>query len=845
MWEHAGPRSLPAQPLSPTSPNPPPATASPETPAGQGPTAGLPDAGAAAVQGRAWRLRGIVQGVGLRPQVLRLAVRHGLVGRVYNEGTAAVVEAFGAGAALQAFHDDLRGPARGGLRLDHVAVQALPVPQPLPPGFAIVPSSAATPGLGVAPDWASCAACVAETLDPASRRHRYAFTACTDCGPRLSVFLQAPYDRAHTTLAGFPLCGACQAEYGTPDDRRFHAQAMACPVCGPAAQLRLAAEPDPARTTSGPDAVAAAARLLDQGELLLVKGLGGYQLACSATSAAAVQALRALKQREGKPFALMARDLTQLRQWCTVDAVAEAALTDPSAPIVLLPRRLQPEGPPLAEGVAPGLAELGVMLPPTPLHHLLMAGRAAPLVLTSGNLSGEPQATTLDQAADRLGAGRVHVLDHNRPIARRVDDSVGRVIDGAFRVMRRARGLAPAPLPLPPGFDGRTRVLALGGDLKNTFALLRDGQAVLSQHIGDLHDLHVLRDQQRALDDYLQFYAFDPDLVVADAHPGYAATPQAAARWGPRLVQVGHHHAHIAACLGEHGWPLHGGDVLGLALDGIGLGDDGQLWGGEFLRCSYARSQRLAHLRPTPLPGGDQAAREPWRNTYAQLVRGPGWDAVQQAHGGLPLLQFLAAQPRAVLDRMLDQPRLAPPASSTGRLFDAVAAAVGLCRDRVAYEGEAAMRLEALVDAPALQRAQGSAYPLAVVVPAAAALSSAGPAAGVQAASRPWQLDPAPLWEPLLQDLAQGTPAALMAARFHVGLADAVVQLSTRLAHAHGLGTVALGGGVFQNRVFTEQVMQGLRAAGLQALLPRQVPTNDGGLAWGQALIALARQATA
>ena len=780
-----------------------------------------------ALEGRRVELRGIVQGVGLRPQVVRLGRALGLVGAVHNEGTAAVVQAYGTATALRDFEARLRALAGSGLRIDSLRAAVLDLPVVLPTAFDIGGSATAQPGLGIAPDWATCTACVAETLDPFSRRYRYPFTACTDCGPRFSVFQRAPYDRLHTTMAPFPLCAACAREYADPEDRRCHAQAMACHACGPRATLRrfdgLAFSLDALTSLDDTDA---AATLIGKGEVLLVKGLGGYQLACDATNADAVARLRAIKRREAKPFALMVRDLDMLRRWCEVDAEAEAALSSAAAPIVLLPRR--GDAPALAAGIAPGLSMLGVMLPSTALHHLLMRGRCAPIVLSSGNLSDEPQAITLAEACARLGSQVSWVLDHNRAIERRVDDSVGRVVGGAFRVMRRARGLAPAPLPLPPGFDTHTKVLALGGDLKNTFALLRDGQGLLSQHIGDLHDAACLADQQRALADCLRFYDFEPDLVACDAHPGYVSTQIARQRFADRCHSVGHHHAHIAACLGEHGWPLDGGAVIGIALDGIGLGDDGELWGGEFLLADYRQCQRVGTFKPVALMGGDVAAREPWRCTYAHLMAALGPARFNMNYEELELHRFFETKPRALLDAVLANPQLSPKSSSAGRLFDAVAGAIGLCRERVAFEGEAAMQLEALITPEAMAEDSGLDYPFAT--------PRLDRGKGLPC------IEPLAMWQALLGDLILHTPPARMAVRFHHGLAAVIVRLAAQLADKHGVNTVALGGGVFQNRVLAERVLQGLATAGLTALLPRQVPVNDGGLAWGQALIALARQ---
>jgi len=775
------------------------------------------------VEGRRIEVRGIVQGVGFRPQVVRLARARGIVGEVRNVGTAAVIDAYGMPAALRDFEARVRGLGRGGLRVDSLVSSTIAVPAQPPAVFEIAPSAAAQPGLGVAPDWATCPACVAETLDPFSRRYRYPFTACTDCGPRLSVFQHAPYDRAHTTMARFPLCADCAREYADPDDRRFHAQATACHACGPKATLRrLDGHAFSLDALTSLDAIDAATTLIGKGEILLVKGLGGYQLACDAMNADAVARLRDLKRREAKPFALMVRDVDMLSAFCAVDAPALAALTSAAAPIVLLPRGAAL----LAPGVAPGLASLGVMLPPTALHHLLMRRRRAPIVLTSGNLSDEPQAITLDDAAARLGSHVNYVLDHDRAIERRVDDSVGRVVAGTFRVMRRARGHAPAPLPLPPGFDASVKVLALGGDLKNTFALLRDGNGLLSQHIGDLHDAACLADQQRALADYERFYAFEPDRVAHDAHPGYASTRLAQERYAGRTVAVGHHHAHIAACLGEHGWPLDAGPVLGIALDGLGFGDEGELWGGEFLLADYRTCTRVGTFKPVALLGGDAAAREPWRCTYAHLMAEMGWPRFAMNYAELELFRWLEAKPRALLDGLFADPVLAPRASSVGRLFDAVAGAIGLCRERVAYEGEAAMQLEALIGADDLAEDSELDYPFAI--------PRLDKGRGLP------YVEPLAMWQALLGDLILATPPARIAARFHRGLAAVIVRFAAQLAEKHDVTTVALGGGVFQNRVLAELVLHGLAGAGLTALLPRQVPVNDGGLAWGQALVALA-----
>ncbi|QBB72115.1 carbamoyltransferase HypF [Pseudolysobacter antarcticus] len=771
-------------------------------------------------------VRGIVQGVGFRPGTLKLAREFAVVGSVRNEGTAVIIDAFGTPENLRAFESAIANMQRGGARVDALDRENLPPPSSLPSEFSIAASATAQPGMGIAPDWATCPACAAESLDPFTRRYRYPFTACTDCGPRLSVFERTPYDRANTTLAGFPLCAECATEYADVADRRFHAQAIACHACGPRVQLRrLDGRAFALDALSCLDDTDATTSLIDKGQIVLIKGLGGYQLACDARNNDAVARLRQTKRRDAKPFALLARDLAMVRLYCDVDATAEAALGSAAAPIVLLPRRT--DAPPLAAAIAPGLNTLGVMLPNTPLHHLLMRRRRAPIVLTSGNLSAEPQAIDIEQVHARLAHCADYVLDHNRPIARRIDDSLGRVIGGKFRIMRRARGYAPAPMQLPPGFDPRPQVLALGGDLKNCFALLRDGQGVLSQHIGDLHDAACRADYERALADYLDYYHFTPELVACDLHPGYAATQFAEQHYADRIRRVGHHHAHIAACLGEHAWPRDGAKVLGIALDGIGLGDDGSLCGGEFLHCDYVDCTRIGTFKPVALLGADLAAHEPWRNTYAQIMAEMGWSRFAENYDELDLFSFLESKPRELLDAMLKNGVQAPLASSTGRLFDAVAAAIGICREHVAYEGEAAMRMESLISAEDLAEEKVLDYPFAI------------PRLD-RGRGLPY-IEPLGMWQALLGDLVLATPPARMAARFHRGLAVVIVRMAMQLAEKYAIDTVALSGGVFQNRVLTELVLAGLEKSGLRALLPAQLPVNDGGLAWGQALVALAR----
>lgn len=758
------------------------------------------------------RIRGRVQGVGFRPTVWRFARELGLDGEVLNDASGVVIRACGNAADIDALLDRLNSEPPPLAQIDAVERRALAAP--LPSGFHIGDSRPGMVRTEIAPDAAICAVCAGEILTPGERRHRYAFTNCTHCGPRLSIVSAVPYDRANTTMAGFPLCPACAAEYRDPADRRFHAEAIACPACGP--RLSLVRLPD--LLPLADDAIIAAARLLRDGEILAVKGIGGYQLACDATNAAAVARLRRLKRRDRKPFALMARDVATIARYCHVGGEAEAALRSPAAPIVLLPA----EGPqrlPLA--IAPGLDTLGFMLPTTPLHLLLLRDLDGPAVMTSGNLSDEPQVTEDSELMPRLGEIAGYALIHDRPIANRVDDSVARVVGGRLRLLRRARGYAPAGLPLPSGFAAAPPLLAMGGEVKATFCLVKEGKAVLSQRQGDLEHPMAFDDYRKNLALYRALFDHHPTALAADRHPEYLSAKLAremALEAGLPLFEVQHHHAHLAACLAENGWPLDAAPVIGIVMDGLGWGDDGTIWGGEFIFGDYRSYRRLAALAPVAMPGGAQAVREPWRNLYAQLSRAIGWPAVRRRWGSVPLCAYLAAKPLPMLDAMLDGGINSPLASSCGRLFDAVAAALDLSRERQAYEGEAAMRLEAIVDREAL--AAGGFYPFAL---AAATL------------------DPAPMWPALLDDLARGTASGVVAARFHRGLATALADMAVRLAGPAGVDTVALSGGCFQNAILLDETERLLAGAGLRVLTHAMVPANDGGLALGQAAVAAAQ----
>ena len=784
------------------------------------------------------RVRGMVQGVGFRPMVWRLARSYGLRGWVANDGQGVLILARGSRAALAEFIEALPSHAPPLASISAVERDRLSE-LPNDRDFRIVTSHAGSAHTSVVPDAGSCLACVAETFNPSARRFKYPFTNCTHCGPRLTIIESIPYDRAATTMGGFPLCAACSAEYADPADRRFHAQPVACETCGPRVWLERAAGASVERAAplQGDDQGAdidAAAALLRHSHIVAIKGLGGIQLACDACDEAAVQRLRQQKQRDRKPFALMARDLDVVRRYASVSDMEAALLQSAAAPIVVLDANGSSR---VAPTVAPGMSTLGFMLPNTPLHHLLMRTIERPLVLTSGNLADEPQCIDNADARDRLGRVADFLLLHDRGIACRVDDSVVRVMAGAPRCVRRSRGYAPAPIVLPATFRSAPAVLAMGGELKNTFCLLRRGEAVLSHHLGDLQDARCQADYRQSVDRYLQLFEFEPHMVAVDQHPEYHSRKLGidfAERRGCAQQHVQHHHAHLAACMAENGVEADADPVIGVVLDGLGFGADRTFWGGEFLLADYRRCTRLASFKPVAMPGGELAAREPWRNTYAQLVAGLGWESFAANYRRLDLYRFLAAKPRALLDRMIANSVNSPLASSCGRLFDAAAAAAGVCRERAFHEGQAAVEFEALVDANALRDEHDSrAYPFALAYPESGGLP---------------YVECRGMWLALLDDLARATPIPLVAMRFHKGLAIGIAEVASRLAGSAradaAVTTVALSGGVFQNRVLLEQVSTRLRRQGFNVLSHRLVPANDGGLALGQAAVAAARSLT-
>ncbi|HWQ11717.1 MAG TPA: carbamoyltransferase HypF [Roseiflexaceae bacterium] len=804
---------------------------------------------ATTVRRRRIAVQGIVQGVGFRPFVYGQALRCGLAGFVLNDSAGVTIEVEGAHEALAAFERALRAAAPPLARVDSIAVEEVP-----PRGetvFAIAHSRAGPERRTlIAPDTATCEDCLREVLDPADRRYRYPFTNCTNCGPRFTIVQDVPYDREKTTMRVFPMCDSCRAEYENPLDRRFHAQPNACPACGPALELQIADRrlqleiPQPATCDlrSAPrDPIDAAAYYLARGAILAIKGLGGYHLACDPCDTEAVARLRQRKRREAKPFALMAADLEEARRLCAVSDAEAALLLSRRRPIVLLRRA---PGCVLAPDVAPGYDTLGVMLPYTPLHHLLLRAfaaasgpaRPAALVMTSGNLSDEPIAYRDDDARARLAPIADGTLAHNRAIHMRCDDSVSRIVAGGEQLVRRSRGYAPEPIPL--AFACPVPLLACGGHLKNTFCLGKGKQAFVSHHIGDLDNLETLQSFREGIAHFQRLFDISPEAVAHDMHPDYASTRFALEMQhakcskqhapcevqhdhddgagsacsivhAPLCIPVQHHHAHIASVLAEHGIE---GPLIGVAADGTGYGTDGAIWGCEVMAADLCGFERLLHLAYVPLPGGEQAVRQPWRMAAACLSQtyGAAFEELE-----IPFVRQLDRRWRA-LAQMIARGINSPPTSSLGRLFDAVAALL-LIRGEVQYEGQAAIELEMLAE-PSEEL-----YPFAI------------------GDGRPATLDAAPLIRAIVEDLRRRVPAPCIAGRFHRTMAELLAAACVRAREITGLRAVALSGGSFQNRLLLERLVARLEELGFQVYLNRRVPPNDGGLSFGQLAVAAAQ----
>jgi hydrogenase maturation protein HypF len=755
------------------------------------------------------RVSGTVQGVGFRPHVFRLATGLELGGHVLNDAHGVMIEVEGSPGRIDEFLARLAEEAPPMASVDGLVTEDAPATGERE--FTIVTSQrSGDPDVPITPDAATCDACLRELFDPGDRRYRYPFTNCTDCGPRFTIVTGVPYDRALTTMSSFEMCPACRREYEDPGDRRFHAQPNACPACGPRARL-IDARGEERGTMGAGDPIATAAAELRDGRILAVKGPGGFHLACRADDEDAVAALRARKHREDRPFALMAPDLDAARELAELAPADEGLLRAAQRPIVIARRR---PGARVAPAVAPGARDLGVMLPYSPLHHLLLADAGVTLVMTSGNVSDEPIAYRDEDALERLAGIAGLFLVHDRPIHMRTDDSVVRAIDPKVRrdpiLLRRSRGYVPAQLTLPLG--AAEPVLGVGAELKNTFCLARGDRAWVGHHVGDLKNYETLISFREGIEHFERLFALDPAVVAHDLHPDYLSTAYALDREGSKRVGVQHHHAHLAACLAEHG---ETGPAVGAIFDGAGYGPDGTVWGGELLVGGLADFERRGMLFPVRLPGGDAAVREPWRMACSWLaatgterppiparlrerVRQSDWDAVCD---------------------LLASGLSSPPTTSVGRLFDAVAALCGI-RAAVNYEGQAAAELEGVSDP-----CESGSYPLDVV----------------DSGNVPAILDARETVAAIVADLNRGAAPPVIGARFHRALAEATFTACEREAERADMDLIVLSGGVFQNRLLLERTTALLRGADLRVLFPARLPPNDGGIAYGQVAVAAAR----
>lgn len=749
-------------------------------------------------------VRGIVQGVGFRPFVYSLAVRRSLTGRVLNTSGGVLIDVEGAPHALEQFVGEISASPPPLARIDSITrsdghglahYTDFQIVESAPGGESLVP---------VSPDVATCDDCLRELFDPSDRRHRYPFINCTNCGPRFTIVESVPYDSARTTMRDFPMCDECRAEYENPLDRRFHAEPIACPACGPG--LRLVDAEGRSVMTGGEreeGAVGRARMLLAGGAIIAVKGIGGFHLACDALDAEAVGRLRGRKHREDKPFALMVNSVEAVKEYCLVSEEEGRLLSAGARPVVLLARR---GGAALPEAVAPRVGTFGFMLPYAPLHHLLLEGSDRPLVFTSGNVSDEPVCYEDGEAVERLRGIADYFLLHDRRIHVRADDSVTRLAEGREMVVRRSRGYAPAPVRVAFSF-GR-QILACGAELKNTFCLTRGRHAYVSHHVGDLENLETLRSYEQGIEHFRRLFDLHPEAVAYDLHPEYLSTKYAHAL-GESLLKVGvqHHHAHVASCMADNEIE---GEVIGVAMDGLGFGTDGRMWGGEFFVADFAAAERVAHLDYVPMPGGAKAVREPWRMAAVYLQRAIGDDFEESS---LPFVRNMDARAWATLSRMAATGTNSPETSSMGRLFDAVSGLLGL-RSVVNYEGQAAVELETIAD-----RGHAGRYEFEV----------AGNGGIIKSET---------VIRRVVEDILNGVPPQIVSAKFHLGVAHLIADTARRLGEEHGLDRVVLSGGVFQNVLLLRHTCRLLKSAGLRVYTHSRVPPNDGGISLGQAAVA-------
>jgi hydrogenase maturation protein HypF len=751
-------------------------------------------------------VHGVVQGVGFRPFVYQLANKHNLKGWVCNTSEDVKIEAQGESKDLKHFLSELQNNAPPLAHIEKISVTYHPPADYT--NFEIRLSIAEEDKYQpVSPDIATCPECLGEIFSPEDRRYHYPFTNCTNCGPRFTIIEDIPYDRPKTTMRYFRMCPDCQAEYDDPLDRRFHAQPNACPKCGPRLEL-LDAKGNHVETS---DVIAAASRLLKDGEILAIKGLGGFLLACDATSEKAVKLLRQRKRRPFKPLAIMVADMQEARRNCYISEAEEQLLTSPQSPIVLMSWKPKPT---VCQAVAPNLKYLGVMLPYTPLHHILLREAGLPLVMTSGNISEEPIAKDNDEALRRLSGIADYFLVHNRDIYARYDDSVTVIERDEVQLTRRARSYAPFPIHLP--FTAR-QVLGCGAEEKNNFCLTKDNYAFVSQHIGDMENLETLEHFQNTLALYKKLFRIEPEIVAYDLHPEYLSTKYALELGNQfshlKLVPVQHHHAHIVSCMVDNKVK---NPVIGVALDGTGYGSDGRIWGGEFMIADYKGLQRMGHLEYLPLPGGSAAIKRPYRTATGYLLKLLGEDSISPK---LAFLKKVDAVEIELIKRQIQAGLNSPLASSMGRLFDAVSALLGI-KGEIDYEGQAAVELE-MVAYDAVDKVGNDSYPYSIIQ---------------HDGTNIIQLKE--LLSAIVEDLYQGVNKATIAGRFHNTVARMIYEMCQLIAKGTGINQIALSGGVFQNRLLLRKTVPLLESAGFSVLTHKQVPCNDGGISLGQAVIA-------
>jgi hydrogenase maturation protein HypF len=747
------------------------------------------------------KVRGIVQGVGFRPMVYRLASQHHLKGSVYNTTSDVTIFIEGSLSDIESFIDQLEESAPPQSRIESISIEDEPAKGL--PEFTIEASRAEDQEYQlISPDIATCHLCKNEILDPSNRRYQYPFTNCTNCGPRFTIIEAIPYDRPNTTMRRFKMCARCQREYDDVNDRRFHAQPNACPVCGPVLKLIDAR----GKGVDG-DAISASVELLKHGKILAIKGLGGFLLACDATDDTAVALLRERKRRISKPFAIMIATVSEIERYCYVSGQEKELLESSQAPIVLLKRK--PYTPALSPLLAPDTMYLGVMLPYTPLHHLIMKKMGRPLIMTSGNISEEPIAAGNDEALQRLSGIADYFLMHNRDICSRYDDSVAMVVNTKTQVVRRARGFAPYPIKLT---FGAKNILACGAETKNTFCLTLENYAFLSQHIGDLENLETLESFETTIKLYKKMFHIEPGVIAYDMHPEYLSTKYAQdliEATGLKGVPVQHHHAHIVSCMADNG---ANDPVIGVAFDGTGYGEDGTLWGGEFLLADYEGFKRLAHFEYVPLPGGKAAIERPYRMALSYLFMVFGDDTLKL---DLPFLKGIDRGEISLIRTQIERKINTPQTSSCGRLFDAVSALLDV-RKEADYEGQAAVELESIAELSG-----DSSYPFDVIEKN-----------GIQVASFDRML------RSIIDDMNHKKPVSSIAGKFHLTIAEVVLAVCRMLVTETGINRVALSGGVFQNRLLIELTIKKLEGEGMTVLVHHDVPANDGGIALGQAVIA-------